>query len=152
MQKPNIFTEEVSSQIIDRVNKLSPETQALWGKMNVSKMLAHCNVTYEFLYTDKHPKPKGIKKFMLRYLVKGLVVGIKPYKKNNPTGPQFIIKEDKNFEEEKTRLVDFIQRTQKLGENHFDGLESHSFGVLDKNQWNNMFYRHLDHHLCQFGV
>ncbi|MCJ8164098.1 hypothetical protein MKJ04_04535 [Pontibacter sp. E15-1] len=30
--------------------------------------------------------------------------------------------------------------------------ESHSFGRLSSQEWNNMFYKHLDHHLSQFGV
>ena len=50
------------------------------------------------------------------------------------------------------RLIDYINRTQQLGENHFDGKESHSFGPLTKTEWNNMFYKHLDHHLAQFGA
>ncbi|HHS95730.1 MAG TPA: hypothetical protein ENJ45_04005, partial [Phaeodactylibacter sp.] len=76
----------------------------------------------------------------------------RPYSKNGKTAPQFIINSSKNFEDEKKRLVDFIIKTQKLGEAHFDGKESHSFGKLTKEQWNNMFYKHLDHHLNQFGV
>ncbi len=152
MALPNIFTQEVSTEICDRIEKLTPETQALWGTMNVAQMLAHCSVTYEYLYTDLHPKKKGLMKLVLKLLVKGTVVNEKPYKKNNPTAPEFKIVDQKNFEEEKIRLIDYIKRTQALGENHFDGLDSHSFGVLDKNQWNNMFYKHLNHHLSQFGV
>ena len=34
----------------------------------------------------------------------------------------------------------------------FEGKESNSFGPLTKGEWNNMFYKHLDHHLSQFGV
>jgi len=40
----------------------------------------------------------------------------------------------------------------ELGEAHFDKKESHSFGVLTKGEWDTMFYKHLDHHLGQFGV
>ena len=43
-------------------------------------------------------------------------------------------------------------KTQELGEAHFEGKESHSFGPLNKTEWNNMFYKHADHHLTQFGV
>jgi len=120
--------------------------------MNVGQMLAHCNVTYEFLYEDKHKKPGFLKKQMLKLFVKNIVVSDKPYKKNNPTSPEFKIKEERDFSVEKQRLVDYIKRTQELGEAHFDGKESHSFGPLTKTEWNNMFSKHLDHHLTQFGV
>ena len=148
----NIFQEEVSQEVINRINKLTPSTQPLWGKMSVDHMLAHCNVTYEFLYDNIHPKPNVFKKFLLKTFVKGIVTNEKPYKKSSQTAPEFIMKGSKNFEEEKLRLIGYITKTQLLGENHFEGKESHSFGVLSKAEWNNMFYKHLDHHLTQFGV
>ena len=63
-----------------------------------------------------------------------------------------IIKETKDFEVEKQRLINYIVKTQQLGENYFDNKESHSFGKLSKIEWNNMFYKHLNHHLTQFGA
>ncbi len=148
----NIFKEEIVKEVLARMDKLTPETQAVWGTMSVGQMLAHCNVTYEMLYTDKHPKPNAFKRFMLKTFVKKIVVGDKEYAKNSRTAPQFVITESKDFEKEKERLAEFITKTEGLGEKHFDGLESHSFGVLAKEEWNNMFYKHLDHHLSQFGV
>src|SRR4051812_5222366 len=59
----NIFEASVSNEIIDRINRLTPTTKAQWGKMNVSQMLAHCNVTYELVYDSKHAKPGGLMKF-----------------------------------------------------------------------------------------
>lgn len=149
----NIFQRSVSDEVISRINQLTPESKPLWGKMSVSQMLAHCNVTYELVYEeDKHPKPNAFMKFILKALVKKKVVSEAPYKPNNPTAPAFLIKDEKNFEAEKLRLTDHIAKTQQLGEAHFDGKVSHSFGKLNKTEWNNMFYKHLDHHLRQFGV
>ena len=148
----NIFKKEVTEEVISRVNKLETTSQPIWGKMSVSQMLAHCNVTYEMVYTDKHPKPNAFTKFMLKLFVKKIVVSEKEYAKNGRTASQFIISDEKEFETEKKRLVDYINKTQQLGESEFDGKESHSFGKLTVNEWNNSFYKHLDHHLNQFGV
>ena len=116
-------------------------------------MLAHCNVTYELVYEeDKHPKPGMFMKFILKTIVKPTVTGEKPYKQSLRTAPAFIIKDEKEFITEKERLISHINKTQQLGEAHFDGKESHSFGVLNLKEWNTMFYKHLDHHLRQFGV
>ncbi|MHA4893354.1 DUF1569 domain-containing protein [Pedobacter sp. PWIIR3] len=152
MSLPNIFAAEVSDQVIKRIQELTPESPAMWGKMSVSQMLAHCNVSYELVYDDFHPKPNGFMKMILKFLVKGKVVSETPYKPSSPTAPAFIIKEQKDFNLEKTRLIDYIKKTQQLGEREFDGKVSHSFGPLNKMEWNNMFYKHLDHHLKQFGV
>ncbi|HET6245496.1 MAG: DUF1569 domain-containing protein [Bacteroidetes bacterium] len=148
----NIFNQLDTQEIINRINKLSPTTGPLWGKMAVGQMLAHCNVSYEFVYDNKHAKPSAFNRFILKLFVKNIVISEKSYKKNGQTAPQFIIKEDKNFEAEKKRLIDYIKKTQELGEKHFDGRESLSFGALSVQEWNNMFYKHLDHHLNQFGV
>ena len=148
----NIFKAEVTNEVIERINKLEPITRPQWGKMSADQMLAHCNVTYEMAFEDKHKKPNGFTKLMLKLFVKNTVVGEKPYKKNSRTAPQFLIVDARNFEAEKKRLIDYLQKAQNLGEAHFDGMESHSFGKLTKWEWNNMFYKHLDHHLTQFGV
>jgi len=126
--------------------------QPQWGKMSVGQMLAHCNVSYEMVYEDKHPKPKGFVKTLLKLFVKNTVVGEAPYKKNTRTGPAFLITTEKDFETEKNRLTNYILKTQQLGEKEFDNKASHSFGNLNISEWNNMFYKHLDHHLSQFGV
>lgn len=148
----NVFNEQDTNELLARLNKLTPESPRQWGKMTVAQMLAHCNVTYEMVYEDKYPKPNALMRFVLRLLVKNKVVNEVPYKQNGPTAPVFIVKADKDFETEKTRLNNYIQKTQSLGAEHFNNKESISFGPLTSNEWNNMFYKHLDHHFRQFGV
>ncbi len=152
MALPNIFTKEVSADFIQRINNLNAQTQPKWGSMSVAQMLAHCCVTYEMIYENKHPKPNVLMRLMLKAFVKNTVVNETAYKHNSRTAPQFVIKDEKDFEVEKARLIQYIQKTQEQGENAFDNKESHSFGKLTKTEWNNMFYKHLNHHLSQFEV
>lgn len=148
----NIFDHQVTEEIVSRIEKLQPGSKPLWGKMSVAQMLAHCNVTYELIYDNKHKKPGFLKKLLLKLFVKDIVVNEKPYKRDNPTAPEFHIKDEKDYNVEKSRLIAYIRKTQQHGGTWFEGRESHSFGPLSKQQWNNMFYKHLDHHLNQFGV
>ena len=148
----NIFTKEVTEEVVARINRLTSETQPIWGKMSVAQMLAHCCVTYEVVYTDKHPRPNAFTRFLMKTLIKNIVTSEKPYFKNGRTARQYLIVEEKEFELEKKRLIDFIIKTQQLGEQEFEGKESHSFGKLTAKEWNNLFYKHVDHHLRQFGV
>ena len=62
----NIFDRAVADKLISRINSLTPNTAGQWGKMNVAQMLAHCNVTYEMVYTDRHRKPNGFLKLILK--------------------------------------------------------------------------------------
>ena len=152
MALPNVFTETGIKELITRINQLHENSQPLWGIMKLAQMLAHCNVTYEMIYTDTHKKPNFFIGWVLKTFVKSKVISETPYIKNGPTGPQFIVLREKKFEEEKKRLIGFIEKTQSLGEKHFNDLPSFSFGPLKSEEWNNMFYKHLDHHLRQFGV
>jgi hypothetical protein len=148
----NVFDKKETEEIIDRINKLEAKTQRLWGKMSVSQMLAHCNVTYEHVYDNKHPKPGALKKTLLKWFVKPIVVGEKPYAKNSRTSPEFIISHKADFEKEKTRLINYLHKTQEHGKTYFEQKDSGSFGKLTSKEWNTMFYKHLNHHLSQFGV
>lgn len=148
----NVFNVIDTQELAARINSLSTKSSAVWGKMNVAQMMAHCNVSYEMVFENKHPKPNAIMRFILKSFVKKLVVGDKPYKRSSQTAPVFIITDVRDFENEKNRLIAYIEKTQKLGEKHFEGKESLSFGKLSKTEWNNMFYKHLNHHLTQFGV
>lgn len=152
MALPNIFSTEIANQVISRINKLTPASTPLFGKMSVAQMLAHCNVTYEMVFENIHPAPNAFVGFILKMLVKNKVVNEVPYKPNGQTAPQFIIKDEKDFAVERVRLVEFINKVQQLGESNFEGKKSHSFGNLTATEWNNMFYKHLNHHLGQFAV
>ena len=148
----NIFDKTVSDEVIGRIHQLTTATGPVWGKMTVSQMLAHCNVTYEMVYENIHKKPNFLMGFLMRSFIKNTVVNEKPYKKNSPTGPGFLIKNEKDFDNEKARLIAYITRTQQKGGADFHNKESLSFGKLTTTEWNNMFYKHLHHHLTQFGV
>ncbi len=148
----NIFDPEIAESFITRIEKLTPATKPRWGKMNVAQMLAHCNVTYELVYEDKHPKPGFLKQTLLKWFVKDAVVSEKPYKKNLRTAPEFLVVDARDFDREKQRLIAFIRKTYALGADSFEGKVSHSFGPLTREEWNNMFTKHLEHHLTQFGV
>lgn len=149
----SIFNNAVVTETINRIDNLNSDSKGLWGKMSVSTMLAHCNVAYELVYEEeKHAKPNAFMKFIIKLLAKKSVVNDVPFKKSVMTSPVFIIKDERNFNAEKARLIDHIIKTKDLGESYFDNKESFSFGILTKTEWNNMFYKHLDHHLKQFGV
>lgn len=148
----DIFKIEVAEIMVQRIHKLNHQTQPIWGKMNVAQMLAHCNVTYEMVFSDKYPKPNALMRWLLKRFVKEGVVGLKPYKKGIPTAKQFNVSATQDFDAEKQRLIEFLHACVAKGRSWFDGRESHSFGALTADEWNVMFYKHLDHHLTQFGV
>lgn len=149
----NVFDAKDAQEYINRINNLTPETQRKWGKMSVDQVLAHLNVAYDLTFTpEKFPKPSFIAKFLLSKFVKPKITNEIPYKQSLPTSPVFIIADERNFEEEKAKLIGNIQRVQQLGREAFEGKENINFGKMTAQCWNNMFAKHLNHHLEQFGV
>lgn len=149
----NIFDQLVTDELINRIQQLTPVTKPKWGKMSADQMLAHCNVAYIYTFTpERFKKPSAFKKFLLKTFVKNAVASEKPYPKNSHTAPEFLMTGVKDFEKEKAELIANIQKNQKLGIHHFEGLENFSFGKMTANEWNNLFYKHFDYHLTQFGV
>ena len=148
----NIYDKAVTQALQNRFNQIHSNTSPLWGQMNAGQMLAHCCVTYELIFENKHPKPGLLKRWLFRLIVKPIVTGEKTYPKNTRTGSEFIITNTRNFDKEKARLFDYMNRVCEMGSNEFEGKVSQNFGRLTAIEWNNMMYKHLDHHLKQFGV
>jgi hypothetical protein len=148
----SVFDQSAVDELVSRINTLSPSSPAQWGKMSVDQMLAHVNVAYIMVYDNTFPKPGVIMSFIFKLFVKSAVVGPKPYTRNGPTAPEFKMVGTKDFEQEKQRLVGYLRRVQADGAKAFDGKPSHAFGPLTSSEWNTLFYKHLDHHLTQFGA
>lgn len=150
---PTIFDAAACESIIQRINSLTPNTERLWGTMTVDQMLAHCNVPYAYTFMpEQFKQPNFFMKWMLKNFVKKMVVSENPYKQNERTSPSFIISNARDFEKEKAILIKNIENVKDLGATHFEGKENFSFGKMTAQEWSNMYYKHLDHHLRQFGV
>jgi hypothetical protein len=91
-------------------------------------------------------------RWVLRTFVKPAVVNAKPYPKGSPTAPAFKVSSEQDFHREQERLIGFVERTAREGGSFFEGRLSPSFGPLTEGEWNNLFYKHLEHHLTQFGA
>ncbi len=152
MSLPSIFEPETTTNCLQRLDKLKFDSKPQWGTMNAAQMLAHLNVSYDITAGKIKVYNSFFTKLMLRLFVKKMVVGEAPYPKNSRTAPQFIIADQRDFEHEKSRLINHIKITQGKGIVFFEKKENVSFGVLSAEEWSNLYYKHLDHHFNQFGI
>lgn len=149
---PSIFSDKTVRDLIERLDKLTPESTPQWGKMSVDQMLAHVNVGFDINYGKTPVSYNWLMRQALKLFVKPTVVGNKPYKKNGQTAPVFIIADARDFTAEMAKLKAYLHQVQGEGAAAYEGKESPSFGVLTAQEWSNQFWKHLDHHLTQFGV
>ncbi|MBI1342936.1 MAG: DUF1569 domain-containing protein [Terrimonas sp.] len=148
MEIKDLFDPQVRQEMLDRINRLTPQTKRLWGKMDVAQMLAHVQRPINFAYGHHSIKGSPLLK-IIGPLFKTVLYNEKPYKQGLPTDPTYIVKEEKNFETEKQQLLDLLH--------HFSpeniGDKKHPvFGKMTREQWSRATWKHLDHHLKQFGV
>jgi hypothetical protein len=148
---PSLFDEKESAIIIDRINKLTPASKPLWGKMNVSQMLAHCQAPLN-VAMGKETFKRNLFGFLFGKLAKRSVVSDKPFKRNLPTAPSFIVKEERSFDTEKTKLIGLVTTFTTGGEQGLTKEPHPFFGAMTTAEWDKSQWKHLDHHLQQFGV
>ncbi len=148
MQVLNLFVAATKQDIINRINKLSPQSQAQWGKMNVAQMLAHCQMPLG-VATGKHKLKSNFLLSLLGPFFKSKLFNDEPFKRNLPTDKSFIIANPQEFEKEKQHLIDMIN---SFSQNSMSGEKHPFFGRLTNEEWSKGTWKHLDHHLNQFGV
>jgi hypothetical protein len=147
----NLFEKETYGEVIQRINGLTPTTQGQWGKMNVSQMLAHCKEAFKVPLSEKK-MPRMFIGYLIGWAFKAKLYNDSPWKKNLPTASNFIIKDEREFEKEKAELMALINQFYTGGPEKA-GLFPHPvFGTFTKAQWGQSMYKHLDHHLQQFGA
>ena len=110
----NLFDKDTYSEITNRINALTPGSQRLWGKMNVAQMLAHCKEAFKVPLSDKK-MPRIFMGLLVGWMIKAKLYNDEPWKKNLPTAPNFIIKDERDFEKEKQELAGMINQFHHAG-------------------------------------
>lgn len=147
----SLFSSSDSQQILDRIGRLGPQSKPQWGKMDVVRMLAHCQAPLRVATGDLVLK-RSLIGMLFGGMAKKSLLSPKPWKPNMPTAPEFLVKEPREFARERETLVELVQRFTANGP---EGLTKHPhpfFGELSVEQWDALMWRHLDHHLRQFGA
>jgi hypothetical protein len=148
----SLFSEKDVNGFIERINKLTPESKALWGKMNVAQMLAHCEVPLSMAQGEMRAKVNPIIKFLFAKRAKKEILYGKGLGKNSPTMNEAKIVDKREFEEEKQKLIKKIRSFFEKGKAGITREPHPFFGELSIEEWDQLQSKHLDHHLSQFGV
>jgi len=146
-----IFDKEAYQEIDSRLNKLNAETKAQWGQMDVAQMMAHCQEAFKTA-TGEVKRPRIFMGYIMGPLFKGMLINDKPYPKGVRTDPNYIITDKKDFTTEKEKLASVIKRFHEGGEKNATTHTHPFFGKFTQKEWGITMYKHLDHHLKQFGV
>lgn len=147
----SMFNQLDMTQILNRIDTLNSQSQPLWGKMDVAQMLAHCSAFQDIAMGIKNP-PRGWLGVLVGNFAKPAFYNDKPLPRNMSTIPDILIADAREFETERAGLKEKIIAFQKNGLERCTTHPHSFFGKLTPEQWGKGLYKHLDHHLKQFGV
>ncbi|WP_373493013.1 DUF1569 domain-containing protein [Aquiflexum sp.] len=145
-----ILNEADYAAIRKRIMGLSATSPRQWGKMNLQQMLVHCTAQLKLALGEITSKPQGL--FLMRTgLGKWLIFSNLPWPKGAMTPKEMNVATNDflltDIELEKVDLLNYLEKVKRQ-----DQLFPHPFfGNLNRNEWSRMIYKHLDHHLKQFG-
>ncbi|HEY7789856.1 MAG TPA: DUF1569 domain-containing protein [Vicinamibacterales bacterium] len=146
-----LYDSQAKADILRRLSNLQPSSPRQWGKMTVAQMLAHCAAAVEVPCGDRLEQQVFIGRMFGR-LALIPVLGAKPMTRNAPTSAALRVEDQRDFAKERERLTELVERFCARGSAAAEGVAHSFFGRLTGQQWGCLVYKHLDHHLRQFGA
>lgn len=147
----NLFETEAVDEVISRIDALQPSAQRQWGKMDVSQMMAHCSTALD-MASGRIQLPRLLIGRLIGGFIKPIFWNEKPFSRNNPTDPKLVVSDQRDFLREQERLQANVRQFHDGGESGCTKHPHPFFGDLTPQQWSRGMYKHLDHHLRQFGA
>ena len=149
----NMFEMATADEVRGRVGKLTPDSEKLWGKMTPAQMLEHCSRSLEWAVGDSVPPKLALPVRILGKVIKPMALGgDRPMRPNSPTAPDLLVKGTPDFDAGRARLIALVDRFVAGGSAGCTKLPHSFFGKMTGDEWGVLVYKHMDHHLRQFGV
>lgn len=149
---PNLYEPATIVRLKERVALLKPASERQWGKMSPAQALAHCSEAMLWAVGDVRPPRMFVGRILGRMVKSKVLADGEPMRKNSPTAKSLIIADDRDLGEEQKRLCGLMERFATAGPSGCTTNPHSFFGPLKPDEWADLMYKHLDHHLRQFGV
>ncbi|GAB4093928.1 DinB family protein [Flaviaesturariibacter terrae] len=146
----DLFEPGSARLILERLNSLEAGCIPRWGKMNAAQMVAHCQAPFSVYFGELQLR-RNIMGLLFGRMAKRKLLADKPWPRGLPTAPEFVVSDDRSFDTERRKLTSLIERF--AGSSILLHPPRHPFfGKMTAQDWSRLAWKHLDHHLQQFGV
>jgi hypothetical protein len=146
-----LFDPQTHQDVVRRVAALRADSARHWGKMSPAQMLEHTSRALEMAIGTRPVSQVFLGK-LIGWMVRKDFVGEKPFSKNGPTGRWLIVTDEPDFATVQSKATRLLNEFHQLGERGCDGHVHGFFGKMTGAEWGVTQFKHLDHHLRQFGV
>ncbi len=147
----NLFDGGDRDGLLARLVALDPSSARRWGRMTPAQMLAHCASAFDYPLGQKS-RPQPLLGRIVTPFLKARVLGPAPFGRNGPTAPDLVVADGREFEPERQRLVASVVDFCEAGRGGVNNRRHPFFGPLTGDEWGRLMFKHLDHHLRQFGA
>jgi len=148
----SLYDRATAAEIKERIGRLGPNNVRQWGKMTAAQAMAHCSTAMEWAVGDSFPPRMFVGRFFGSLAKSQVLKGEGPMRRNAPTAKSLVVADDRDLGKERQRLSTLVERFSAGGP---AGCTKHPhtfFGALTPEEWSQLMYKHLDHHLRQFGA
>jgi len=148
----NLFEPSTAQEVKDRIANLKPDSAAEWGAMSAAQAMAHCTGGIEMALGVNTP-PRALIGRLVGGIIKPMVFKDEvPMRRNSPTAKSLVVDDNRDLIKEKDRLTSMVDRFANGGPAVCTPRPHAFFGKLTPQEWAILMYKHLDHHLRQFGA
>lgn len=149
----HMFQAESVDEVKRRLQQLRPNSPREWGTMNATQMMAHCSVGLEMALGQVRPPRMMIGRIMGPMVKRLALLENAEMRRNVPTAKELVVEaKDLDFGKERARLNELIDSFAAAGSGGCTNHPHFFFGKLKPEEWSILMYKHLDHHLRQFGA
>lgn len=151
----DLFDPGLAGDIKQRIMRLDPASERQWGNMTLVQTLAHCRSGMQMATGIINPRRASFPANIIGLVIKPMILGDdKPMRRNSPSSPELfpVNPTQCDLEHERIQLISAIDSFVTKGSTGCSQHPHPFFGPLKPQQWAILMYKHLDHHLRQFGV
>jgi Protein of unknown function (DUF1569) len=113
--------------------------------------LQHCKLASDVAFGTNTIKVNLLMKLLGKMLKKKVFYGPE-MRKNSPTAKEFIITENVDFDKVKSELISNISKFASEGKASIKLMNHPFWGKMTHEDWDALMWKHMNHHLEQFGV
>ncbi len=136
------------ARIVERLRRVRPDAKPAWGRLDAPRMVCHVADSMRVALGDVATKPTH--NFVTRTLVRFLVIhtGFAPPRGKVETAPEMLASQPTSWDADVAACAALLDR---VGGGTCTAVHP-AFGPLSPREWARLSWKHVDHHLRQFGA